>query len=164
MKERNNLILSLARLDKENIPISGELTGDFLGFDDSSIFELSRPIRYKLEAQMISGNVLVNGGVEMAVAGDCGRCLTPVSREYSVGVTLFYDEIGPRQEELDISDELRTELLLALPVNILCTDECAGLCPLCGGDLNKEPCNCTEEEDPPPAEKSTWGALDDLDV
>ena len=163
MKERNKLIISLARLDKEDIPLTGELCGDFLGFDDASIFKLVRPIEYKLEAKMISGNVLVNGGVDMAVTGDCGRCLAPIERNFSVNVTLFYDEVGPRQEELDISDELRTELLLALPVNILCNEECAGLCPICGGDLNKELCCCSNDA-PAADDESPWGALDELNT
>ena len=45
-------------------------------------------------------------------------------------------------DEIDPTPELAQELILALPQAVLCRDDCAGLCPVCGGDLNVTSCNC----------------------
>jgi uncharacterized protein len=47
---------------------------------------------------------------------------------------------------IDLTAELRDELLLALPPSPLCREECAGLCPVCGGNRNATPCECAERE------------------
>ena len=49
-------------------------------------------------------------------------------------------------------------MLLELPMNLLCSEECRGLCPHCGKNLNREKCACRDEEEP----DARWGALDNL--
>lgn len=56
--------------------------------------------------------------------------------------------------ELDISQEIRDMVLLALPSKLLCSEECLGLCPICGTDLNRKKCNCKRETFDP-----RWEAL-----
>ena len=77
---------------------------------------------------------------------------------------LFFDEID-NMEELDLSEDVRAEMLLALPMNLLCDDECAGLCPVCGADLNEEVCGCEiKEPEEKTAGENPWGALDQLNL
>ena len=58
---------------------------------------------------------------------------------------------------------LAGSLLLALPVNLLCSDDCAGLCPQCGADRNEVECGCEPPEIAvPEPEDNPWAALDDL--
>ena len=78
---------------------------------------------------------------------------------------LFYDEISENDEELDITDDLRAEILLELPTNILCSEDCKGLCPHCGINLNESTCNCGEAPAAIPSlsgDDSPWSALDQL--
>lgn len=105
----------------------------------------------------------------------CDRCLAPVVTEVSVPVELLVVESGPRRElaggehelreaELGLLEveggELATESLVGeqvqihLPTHPLCREDCAGLCPRCGADRNRDACDCaTGETDP------RWAAL-----
>ncbi len=150
--------LSLALLEKEPLKLSGKLPPEFLELEPDGMIESISDIDYKLEAQMISGKVLVKGGFELSLGGSCGRCL-PIDFE------LFYDEISENDEELDITDDLRAEILLELPTNILCSEDCKGLCPHCGVNLNESTCNCGEAPEAIPSlsdDDSPWSALDQL--
>jgi uncharacterized protein len=99
--------------------------------------------------------------------GPCYRCLAdavvevPVSaREYQATSAGASEELRTpyvAEERLDLSGWARDALVLALPDKILCRLDCAGLCPVCGRDLNREPhWHAAEEPD------SRWAALAEL--
>lgn len=157
--------LSLALLKKEPLKLSGKLPPEFLELEPDGMIESISDIDYKLEAQMISGKVLVKGGFELSLGGSCGRCLEAVTIDLPIDFELFYDEISENDEELDITDDLRAEILLELPTNILCSEDCKGLCPHCGINLNESTCNCGEAPAAIPSlsgDDSPWSALDQL--
>lgn len=92
--------------------------------------------------------------IRAAVRGECRRCLAPVVSPVEAKVAVVFstdpdaaDDPGvyPLAEPLgavDVSPAVREELLLAAPQYALCREECAGLCPRCGADLNDGPCGC----------------------
>ena len=61
--------------------------------------------------------------------------------------------IDARARELDLRPAVREHWLLAAPAFALCREDCKGLCPTCGADLNAGPCDC------PPLSDSRWDAL-----
>jgi len=61
-----------------------------------------------------------------------------------------------RAAAIDLTEAVREELLLAVPQYVVCRDDCRGLCPRCGADLNAGPCGCAPETDP------RWAALTKL--
>ena len=76
---------------------------------------------------------------------------------YNDHVELYYAKSDITTEEVDISGDVRDELLIELPMNPLCKEACKGLCPVCGTDLNKKRCRCKMPENP------VWGALDGIE-
>jgi uncharacterized protein len=98
--------------------------------------------------------------------GPCVRCLTDAVVEESLGLR-EYQATSPDSDELttpyltenrlDLSAWARDALVLALPDKILCRADCAGLCPVCGQDLNREP-HTHDEDDTDPR----WAALSEL--
>ncbi len=52
--------------------------------------------------------------------------------------------VSPSMAVIDLSEDVRQTLLLAVPFKLLCREECRGLCPGCGADLNREACRCTD--------------------
>ena len=58
-----------------------------------------------------------------------------------------------REDQIDLNELLREQFYLALPMKPLCSDDCKGLCPTCGADLNAGACHCA------PATDSRWDAL-----
>jgi uncharacterized protein len=99
--------------------------------------------------------------------GPCQRCLAdavvelPISaREYQATSESASEELRSPyvvDDRLDLSAWARDALALALPEQILCREECAGLCPVCGVDLNVEPHEHEEERSDP-----RWEALAEL--
>jgi uncharacterized protein len=60
-------------------------------------------------------------------------------------------------EGMELGDSIREQALLALPVKVVCREDCKGLCPRCGKNLNQESCNCSSQSEDP-----RWNALRDL--
>jgi uncharacterized protein len=118
-----------------------------------------------------SGEVVLRGTVAGVLEQECRRCLRPVQEDFDEEVTLVFsadatdEETGegdayafdPSRRELDLSEAVRGEVILAMNPYVLCDPECRGLCPRCGADLNQGPCGCTEERVDP-----RWEALRSL--
>jgi uncharacterized protein len=98
--------------------------------------------------------------------GPCHRCLGDAVIDRRI-VTQEYQATSPDADELrmpyiagdllDLSAWARDALVLSLPEQILCREDCAGLCPFCGADLNVEPHEHEEETADP-----RWSALEQL--
>jgi len=65
--------------------------------------------------------------------------------------------LSPVIQEIDISQDVRDALFLAIPAKCLCRDRCLGLCPRCGTNLNEKRCTCSRSEEDP-----RWKALKGL--
>jgi uncharacterized protein len=120
-------------------------------------------------------DIRVVGGLDVTLEVSCARCLEPVTHTVNWAFDLLYRPVGVdrRAEEVSITeadteigyyegegllleDVLREQVLLATPVKLVCREDCKGLCPHCGSNLNIEPCNCQHPGDP------RWAALGDL--
>jgi uncharacterized protein len=90
----------------------------------------------------------------------CARCLEParVSVDAQVAVTFVPadeddeelaeddgDVVGFAGNEIALDEEVRDEILLGIPLQVLCSEACKGLCPVCGGNRNAVPCQCEAE-------------------
>lgn len=115
-----------------------------------------------------TGEMVARGTVEGTLAHECRRCLKPVDTPFDEEVTIVYvsdatdgeDGSYPLDEgssELDLSDAVREEVVLAVNPYVLCTPECKGLCPQCGTNRNIGTCDCTEDHSDP-----RWAALREL--
>lgn len=108
------------------------------------------------------------------LAGPCQRCLAPALVAVAVDAREFqaagrpegagYDEdldcaylSGPRRDRLDIASWVRDAVAEAVPMTVLCREDCRGLCPRCGADRNAGGCTCAPEEGDP-----RWAALAEL--
>jgi len=112
------------------------------------------------------GRYYFSGHLEGEVDAECRRCLTDVSVSIAEDVQLLFVESGTegdddpdvfvvdsRAYELDMRPSLREQWLLAVPAFVQCRDDCKGLCPTCGADLNADACECA------PATDSRWDTL-----
>ena len=121
-------------------------------------------------------DIRLNGRLSAKLEVTCARCLEPVVQDVARDFDLLYRpqgtdagheelsvtdaeaEIGYYQGEgLLLEDALREQVLLALPLRTICRDDCRGLCPHCGKNLNQEQCSCAEPFDDP-----RWSALKDI--
>lgn len=134
---------------------------DFIDSD----WVLAQPLVLDLQISHPEKYVLLEGHVRTLVAGSCSRCLKRVESPlefdfaeqllYAKDVSLFsHLAVGEVEElyfiydkdTLDITDIVRESILAHLPQKILCGEECRGLCPKCGKNLNEGQCDCDLHE------------------
>jgi len=133
---------------------------------DGLTFSLSEPVRVTGQlSDAGAGSYYWRGKLQTAIEAACRRCLAPASLRVDAPVEILFTEdeqaddpsvyvIPARSKTLDLSEAVREELILAVPDYVLCRENCAGLCPHCGKDLNEGPHQCQEA----PAD-SRWGPL-----
>jgi len=127
----------------------------------------TRPVQVDYSIEKIAGQVIIRGTVSTTVDMACSRCLESVPIDISERFTLLvrFDDRGsskgsssggapageededvknvlPDTDRIDVTEELRQTLLLALPAKPLCGEDCRGLCPHCGTNLNTGSCDC----------------------
>ncbi len=101
----------------------------------------------------------VSGEGELFLEYPCDRCLSPVEVRVPLKILRRFDtetlldeehELVPfvSEEEIDVDLLLADEALTVLPMKVLCKEDCKGICPKCGANLNEGPCSCGSEETP----------------
>jgi uncharacterized protein len=148
----------------EQVPADSPLVAD-------AGFRLVGPLSLQLDVQMATHDVVVLGQMEGEAEIACRRCLSPVRMPIDQEVTLLFREgitqaeaeaeeiylLPAKGNELDLSGAIREHLLLSVPEFAECGEECQGLCPHCGANLNDTTCSCeTSQSD------DRWAALRQL--
>jgi uncharacterized protein len=117
-------------------------------------------------SKMTHGGYALRLRFEVAVEGPCMRCLQPARPGFAVDAREVDQPGGGEElsspyvtgEELDLRAWARDALALALPTQIVCREDCAGLCPECGVDLNEAGPEHAHERAPDPR----WAKLSEL--
>lgn len=89
--------------------------------------------------------VLVNGFFTVYMRKQCERCLEEFDYKMKVDFNKEYG-IENNQKEIDLSDDVREEFWLNIPLVYLCKKDCKGLCSNCGANLNLTKCDCKQQE------------------
>lgn len=141
------------RLVSLSVPAPADLGIDVLRVPEGS------PVDFDLRLEAVMEGVLVTGTATAALEGECVRCLEPVSDEIEARFQELYvyddqghtrrgsntaeegdDETSRLEDDLlDLEPLLRDAVVLALPFQPLCEDDCPGLCPECGARLADDP-------------------------
>lgn len=121
-------------------------------------FPFPEPVHITGRIENRAGVVLLHAHVEAARNARCDRCLLPVVKPMDVSLenVLVTESQGDDSDEilvcseqmLDMDALVKTNLMLALPMKELCREDCKGLCPRCGKNLNEGPCACKPEGHP----------------
>ncbi len=163
------LRIDLGRLDREGtVALDASVPPDdpmFMGLE----FEFDGPLRIEVQAsQAGTGEIVVRGRMSARLERECRRCLKDVTDRLNHDVTMVFadeDDLGSEDNgdvrpfdadaaELDVTEAVREEIVLAIDPFIVCEPECKGLCPTCGANLNQESCACVRDETDP-----RWEAL-----
>jgi uncharacterized protein len=167
---RSPLVINISRLPRrpgsmmtlhESVPSPSRIGLELIGIDEGA------PLELDLRIESVSEGVLVTGTVCAPTAGECARCLKPITGRVEIELTELFaypdsttdettdaDEIGRvgssgEPETVDLEQPIVDAVGLALPFSPLCGPECAGLCPTCGVALaTAEPGHHHEQIDP----------------
>lgn len=114
--------------------------------------ELVQPVSVRGSVSNTGDGFLVQGEVSYTYRTNCNRCLESVSGSGKVEITEQFASYTPTEADessyyfqgdlIDLSDCLREQVLLSLPMKFTCKEDCRGLCPQCGQNLNHQNCNC----------------------
>ena len=116
-------------------------------------------VRFELAANLAGSEILVRGRLSSRARFECVKCLDRFEQEVDPGEFLRSYPLDEAGETLVLLGEIREEILLTLPAFPRCSADCAGLCPVCGTNKNRESCACgTASGD------LRWSDLDGLDV
>ena len=128
----------------------------------------------KLNIQKMKEEFYCRGEVTAPVEIECSRCLEPypdklqgelnfIVRKYDAKAVMSADGgedvilLHPNDNIVDMTDQIRQVLALAMPMKPICSEDCRGLCPQCGANLNEETCDCRSDEI-----DERWEGLKDL--
>ncbi len=128
-------------------------------------FDFETPLLSEVKIWKADQSVLMKGKVETHLRLQCVRCLKEFSYPLSSTFELtlhplkeasFAEEIELDEGEMEssffeggeiqLSEIACEQIFLEIPYQPLCAEDCKGLCPVCGGDLNLSPCECVKEE------------------
>ena len=127
-------------------------------------FDADALVEIKLRLEALTDGIVVDGLLTVPWSDSCRRCLAPASGEVVSEVKELYQHVVTDPDafeivgdQIDLSRMVKENILLEAPIAPLCRPDCAGLCPICGTDLNVASCDCvTVEVDP------RWQALSQL--
>jgi len=134
--------------------------------------EFRNDVAVQATLEKSSRQLLLRAGVSTSAEVACDRCTTlfvqPLQSKYQM--YYFWEEpdedrydpaevqvLTAGQTVLDLTDDVRQTVLLALPLKHVCGEQCKGLCPLCGRNLNEGSCTCTDTH-----EDGRWDKLKEL--
>ena len=150
------MIIEISKLNEDGEWLEGDEQVSILGLEPDAHVRMETPLHYRFWVQSVSGKLIVKGSWELALALECGRCTDFYSTTLGDSSFLRDYEISGGLETVDVTPDLREDILLALPAYPVCREDCRGLCPTCGRNLNDGSCSCQ------PPGSLRWGSLDGL--
>ncbi len=148
------------KVNVKRIPVDGEtLTGSepaaIMELDETGVL-FEREIDYEFHAQIQGHALLVTGSLETPATLQCSRCLKTFQLPLRVKQFVVHKELTG-EDFVDLTENIREDIILELPQRALCRPDCRGLCPVCGKDLNTGTCKCV-----PAHGDLRWHALDQI--
>lgn len=116
-------------------------------------------LKISVEVKNTGSEIVISGEIDAVLNQVCGRCLTDTRHPVNINFeerfiheskvnekTQSEDEVKVFSgDEIDLEETILQNILINLPISIVCHEQCKGICSYCGTDLNKTPCSCTED-------------------
>ena len=131
---------------------------DLSDMEFSGRYPISRPVAVSGEVRNTAGILELTLNARSTLDAVCDRCGKAFVQEKDVLFACMLAEELQNEENdeivlledgmVDVGDLARTAFILDMDTKTLCSEDCKGLCPRCGADLNIGPCSCKKETDP----------------
>jgi len=160
------VLYNVAQLMKASIgaSLAADIHEEGVQFDED--LKVIGPVDGFVRLRRINQGILADGWVDLTLEFTCNRCLKEFQRPMHVTFLEQFQPtidiitgvaLPPIEEEdvfaiddhhqVDLTEAVRQRVLLEIPMVPICREDCAGLCPQCGQDLNAGPCACQPAED-----------------
>jgi uncharacterized protein len=158
--------VDLKDLAQEKLTFAASFEPGAVDFGTDNIQQIGM-LEWSASAERAGDEIRITGSLNTSLQLSCSRCLEPAQVPIAKGFDLFFrqrdEDMFDEDEEIElteaetrtaffsgtrlaITDILREQILLALPMKELCTIDCKGLCPRCGTNLNIGKCNCPKDD------------------
>jgi uncharacterized protein len=164
--------ITLAELELHRVTASESYAPGSLDFHGAE-FRQTAPLTLEATAELLGTEIRIRGNLATRLEVSCDRCLAPVEIPVSPDFDLFYRPMQSiaKEEEIQIpADEMEVgfysgdgielaevateQVILSVPMKVICGTECRGLCPVCRVNRNLTPCHCA-----PPPQDSPFASL-----
>lgn len=131
--------VQIRRIGPKGIELDGSFPADLVGLTQKDVLKFVSPFEIKVKVTSADDEILAKVAVRSRLESFCCRCLEAVKQDWAAEFTLTFDAKA-YTEFIEIDEDIRQELILNLPVRILCREDCKGLCVECGINLNAQEC------------------------
>ena len=128
-------------IPEEGIHLQDKIPSDFIAKMEDGSFEFLGPLSLDAKIDRAEDTVLARIQARGLYQSFCARCLEKIENQWRKKIELDF-AIDKNTEFIEMDEDIRQEIILSLPVRILCSNDCQGLCPSCGINLNKTKCQC----------------------
>lgn len=169
------MIIDLDSLEKSPAPFEVSIEPQEIDLNGEN-FSLNKPVRVIGEVVKKIAQTNVKGNISAGLKLECARCLQAIEKNVDIPFESVFvtaenytqakeAQVGTEDldvavfegDKIDLTELVREQILLSLPEQIFCQEDCRGLCEKCGANRNLINCNCIEKEVDP-----RWAALKNL--
>ena len=134
--------ISVRDITSSGLEIDQSIPKEGIGLSSEEV-DIKSLLHVKARLEKVNNMVIANTHIKADFGYMCARCLQDLysteERSY-----IFDFELEPSSEYVDLGEEIRQEIIMSNPAKILCKEDCKGICPQCGANLNIEKCKCKE--------------------
>ena len=125
---------------QEGIEVQGQLASEAIGERATDELRFLAPLRVEARVERVDLTLLVHVRMEGRYHCVCYRCLEDVEATWRREFDLDF-ALQRHTEFVELDEDLRQEVILSLPMRVLCAPQCRGLCPRCGSNRNRDRCS-----------------------
>lgn len=141
VEDMETLKIKIKDIQSSGLKESLQVAAKDLGLEGTDDVHFLDPVKVDFNLEKVSNMVLANVKVIAKISTICGRCLEEVREELKENLE-FNFSIDQRDDFIDLTEDIRQEMVMDIPVRVLCKQDCKGLCVHCGVNLNTEKCQC----------------------
>jgi len=157
------VLITLEELQLHRISVSKTYPAGALDYHGAEFRQVG-DLKLDAVAELVGVEIHVRGHLSTVLERACDRCLAAVAIPVERDLDLFYrpmeeivreeeieiaeDELGVAfysEEGIDLADVVIEQVILSMPMKVVCRQDCRGLCPACGANRNLEPCDCSKQ-------------------
>ena len=142
---KKKLLVNVSSISEKGLEFDNVLHSETFDIGLDKIICCLNPISYCILVRLINDQILVTGTVRTRISCSCGRCLETCEKLVVNEDICHYLDIPPTKI-IDLTENLREDILIAFPQKFLCSSNCPGLCHSCGKNLNLGNCGCVTND------------------
>ena len=133
--------IHLKDIGPDGLQLDQQIASEVVESTEKDLIKIVAPLQVRAKVERLGDTILAHTDVKTRYHAVCYRCLEDIEDDWSEQFILDF-LIAANPEFIDLEDHIRQEIILSMPTQMLCKEDCRGICPGCGVNLNHEKCQC----------------------